>query len=197
MDPIQQEDPDAKPKRLVVLAGAGMVVATGFATVAAMVLSSQQHDGASPDASLTPTSSMDQPASTSLSYRLPPTDRLARTTSPQPGGPISDSPHTSTGTSVPGEPSPDGSPMPTGPPAPPPEPGNPPPGNPEPTPAPPDLPGPTDSPNPPEPTKPNPPEPTQPPSSSQPTPSPTGTSTETTGYSPQTGSSEPATGSRA
>lgn len=193
MDPIQQEDPDAKPKRLVVLAGAGMVVATGFATVAAMVLSSQQHDGASPDASLTPTSSMDEPASTNLSYRLPPTDRLARTTSSQPGWPISDSAPTSTGTSAPGESSPDGPPLPPGPPAPPlpPDPGNPPPSNPEPTPSPPDLPGPTDSPNPPEP-----PEPTQPPSSSHPTPSPTGTSTETTGYSSQAGSSEPTTGPR-
>ncbi|RCW38222.1 hypothetical protein DFQ14_1245 [Halopolyspora algeriensis] len=54
MDAMQYEDPDARPKRLIVLAGAGMVVATGFATVAAMALPAAQRNTATPDIMVDP-----------------------------------------------------------------------------------------------------------------------------------------------
>lgn len=68
MDPIPLEDPDARPKRLVVLATSGMVIATGFATIAAMVLGSQRHTEATPDVVLDPTSSR----APSLTWTTPP-----------------------------------------------------------------------------------------------------------------------------
>ncbi|GAB3275955.1 hypothetical protein GCM10027563_02890 [Parasphingorhabdus pacifica] len=71
MDPNQHEDPDAKPKRLVVLAGAGVVVATGFATIAAMVLPPQQHDEAVPDLTVTPTMSASHTYTTTDAYGRP------------------------------------------------------------------------------------------------------------------------------
>lgn len=71
MDPNQHEHPDAKPKRLVVLAGAGVVVATGFATIAAMVLPTQQHDEAGPELTVTPTVSASGSDTSTDSYGNP------------------------------------------------------------------------------------------------------------------------------
>ncbi|MEV6228294.1 hypothetical protein AB0L88_10550 [Saccharopolyspora shandongensis] len=63
MDPMLPEDPDARPKQLVMLAAAGIAVATVFATTAAMVAGAQQHDEATPDFTLKPTATS-RPAET-------------------------------------------------------------------------------------------------------------------------------------
>ncbi|MEU5848086.1 hypothetical protein [Saccharopolyspora shandongensis] len=63
MDPMLPEDPDARPKQLVMLAASGIAVATVFATTAAMVAGAQQHDEATPDFTLKPTATS-RPAET-------------------------------------------------------------------------------------------------------------------------------------
>ncbi|QIZ34264.1 hypothetical protein [Saccharopolyspora sp. ASAGF58] len=63
MDPMLLEDPDARPKRLVMLAVSGIAVATVFATTAAAVVGAQQHDAATPDFTLKPTATS-RPAET-------------------------------------------------------------------------------------------------------------------------------------
>ncbi|TDD51980.1 hypothetical protein [Saccharopolyspora elongata] len=68
MDPMLPEDPDARPKQLVMLAASGIAVATIFATTAAMVAGAQQHDEATPDFTLKPTATS-RPADT---YTTPP-----------------------------------------------------------------------------------------------------------------------------
>ncbi|MFI0469458.1 hypothetical protein ACH347_35745 [Saccharopolyspora sp. 5N102] len=68
MDPMLPEDPDARPKQLVMLAASGIAVATVFATTAAMVAGAQQHDEATPDFTLKPTATS-RPADT---YTTPP-----------------------------------------------------------------------------------------------------------------------------
>ncbi|WP_017974010.1 hypothetical protein [Actinopolyspora halophila] len=58
MDPLY-DDPDARPRRLAVLAGFGIITATGFATIAAMALDNgaPQQDTALPDSVITTSSS--------------------------------------------------------------------------------------------------------------------------------------------
>lgn len=58
MDPLY-DDPDARPRRLAVLAGFGIIAATGFATIAAMALDDggTQQDTALPDSVITTSSS--------------------------------------------------------------------------------------------------------------------------------------------
>ncbi|NYH77884.1 hypothetical protein FHR84_001206 [Actinopolyspora biskrensis] len=58
MDPLY-DDPDARPRRLAVLAGFGIITATGFATIAAMALDTGAHqqDTALPDSVITTSSS--------------------------------------------------------------------------------------------------------------------------------------------
>ncbi|MGP4017896.1 hypothetical protein [Saccharopolyspora sp. 5N708] len=71
MDPMLLEDPDARPKRLVMLAASGIAAATVFATTAAMVAGTQQRDEATPDFTLKPTATS-RPAQTSFQPPLLP-----------------------------------------------------------------------------------------------------------------------------
>ncbi|SDQ70886.1 hypothetical protein [Actinopolyspora saharensis] len=68
MDPLY-DDPDARPRRLAVLAGFGIIVATGFATIAAMALDDgqNQQDTALPDSVITTSSST--PPGSSADFR--------------------------------------------------------------------------------------------------------------------------------
>ncbi|MDR7300735.1 hypothetical protein [Haloactinomyces albus] len=83
MDAMQYEDPDARPKRLVVLAGAGMVVATGFATIAAMALPAVRHSTATPNIMVDPnvvarSTTSSAPASTGRFAPVSPTSARTR-----------------------------------------------------------------------------------------------------------------------
>ncbi|MCI2419235.1 hypothetical protein MOQ72_17450 [Saccharopolyspora sp. K220] len=105
MDPMLLEDPDARPKRLVMLAASGIAVATVFATTAAMVAGSQQRDEATPDFTLKPTATS-RPAQTSFQPPLlpPPPPINGIETSQRGGTPTSKSTsHTSSSSDAPPE----------------------------------------------------------------------------------------------
>ncbi len=70
----QLEDPDARPRRFVVLAASGMAIATVFATTAAVVGGTGQQPDAAPDFTLKPTSTYRSTTTTTTSSEseLPP-----------------------------------------------------------------------------------------------------------------------------
>src|SRR5690625_2842414 len=79
MDRMEQENTHGRSKRLAVLAGAGMVVATGFATVAAVAVGTLQADESS---NRPPVPSTDPPfTSTSSVHSSPLTTSSTTTTS--------------------------------------------------------------------------------------------------------------------